>query len=51
VEGTAGPLSLKKHVALRLPAYMIPDEIFFIDMLPQSYNGKVDRSALLDLAG
>ncbi|MDA0638131.1 AMP-binding protein, partial [Nonomuraea sp. MCN248] len=48
--GGAGPLALKRHVAARLPTYMIPDEIFFVDTLPQSRNGKVDRFALLDLA-
>ncbi|ELS02523.1 acyl-CoA synthetase (AMP-forming)/AMP-acid ligase II [Xenococcus sp. PCC 7305] len=31
-----------------LPHYMIPSEIYFVDNLPQTINGKIDRKALAD---
>ncbi|MFF3444708.1 amino acid adenylation domain-containing protein [Streptosporangium sp. NPDC002721] len=45
--GTApGVLGLKRHSAERLPPYMIADEIRFVDELPRTRNGKIDRAAL-----
>jgi clorobiocin biosynthesis protein CloN4 len=41
-----GVLGLKRFCAERLPRYMIFDELHFVDALPRSVNGKVDRRAL-----
>jgi amino acid adenylation domain-containing protein len=41
-----GVLSLKRHSAERLPAYMIPDEIRFVAELPRTTSGKIDHLAL-----
>jgi clorobiocin biosynthesis protein CloN4 len=41
-----GVLTLKRHIAERLPPYMIADRIHLIVMLPRTGNGKVDRAAL-----
>jgi pyochelin synthetase len=41
-----GPEDLRRFLAARLPAYLVPDDIHLLDGLPLSANGKVDRSAL-----
>lgn len=41
-----GVLSLKRHVAERLPRYMIPDVVHHVPALPRTGNGKIDRMAL-----
>ncbi|MGK5529735.1 amino acid adenylation domain-containing protein [Streptomyces sp. URMC 129] len=41
-----GVLSLKRHVAERLPRYMIPDVVHHVTALPRTVNGKIDRAAL-----
>lgn len=38
--------SLKEFVARRLPAYMLPAEIIFVDQFQLNANGKIDRDAL-----
>jgi pyochelin synthetase len=38
---------LRTHVRARLPAYMVPASVTFIDRVPLSANGKVDRRALI----
>lgn len=38
--------SLKSHVALKLPHYMVPNFFVQIEKLPLNQNGKVDRKAL-----
>jgi amino acid adenylation domain-containing protein len=48
---TAGPGGLTReevvdHCRQRLPAYMVPDEVEFRDVLPRNSNGKVDRARL-----
>ncbi|MCC6750528.1 MAG: amino acid adenylation domain-containing protein [Deltaproteobacteria bacterium] len=45
-----GLLELKKHLAGRLPRYMIVDRVRHLAALPRTGNGKVDRRALVDAA-
>ena len=40
---------LKRELQLRLPDYMIPKTIRFLDRLPVNANGKTDRKALNEL--
>lgn len=42
--------SIRRRLATRLPAYMLPAEIIFIDALPLTASGKIDRRALSSLA-
>jgi amino acid adenylation domain-containing protein len=37
---------LREHLRKQLPEYMVPGEFAFIDKLPLTANGKVDRKAL-----
>ncbi len=39
-------IQLKAFLGERLPAYMIPAEVSFVDALPKTSTGKVDRQAL-----
>jgi hypothetical protein len=38
--------ALRRHLADRLPAHVVPNRVLLLDALPVSPNGKVDRSAL-----
>ncbi|MFO1417371.1 MAG: amino acid adenylation domain-containing protein [Methylotetracoccus sp.] len=38
--------TVRKHVASRLPGYMVPGGVVFVDELPRMLSGKLDRSAL-----
>ncbi|WP_428820421.1 amino acid adenylation domain-containing protein [Microbulbifer sp. MCCC 1A16149] len=40
--------ALKAYMAKKLPSFMIPSRILFLDALPTTSNGKVDRKALPD---
>ncbi|WP_278315150.1 non-ribosomal peptide synthetase [Lolliginicoccus levis] len=42
--------ALRAHAASRLPEHMIPSLIVQVDELPTTAHGKVDKSALIDLA-
>ncbi|BAV98003.1 non-ribosomal peptide synthetase [Lysobacter enzymogenes] len=39
--------ALRRHLAARLPDYMVPTRIEFLAQLPTNRNGKVDRHALV----
>ncbi|MCX4472449.1 amino acid adenylation domain-containing protein [Micromonospora sp. NBC_01655] len=42
----ADPADLRRHLALSLPAAVLPTDWVLLDRLPVSPNGKVDRAAL-----
>lgn len=46
VQATSDVITLREHLAKRLPAYMIPAEFHFTEDFPLTPNGKVDRLAL-----
>lgn len=51
VQGAAGtpeptPAELRAHCLTRLPAYMLPDAVAPLTLLPLTLNGKIDRNAL-----
>lgn len=41
---------LRSELEKKIPKYMMPRDIFFVDALPHNQNGKIDRGALLKLA-
>ncbi|MES2660594.1 MAG: non-ribosomal peptide synthetase [Verrucomicrobiota bacterium] len=46
IQGTAEMDDLRRFLIARLPSYMIPGEIHFIENFPLTPNGKVNRLAL-----
>jgi acyl-coenzyme A synthetase/AMP-(fatty) acid ligase len=46
-----GPEQVRRELATTLPAYMVPGTLHPVAELPLTGNGKVDRKALLRLAG
>jgi amino acid adenylation domain-containing protein len=47
---TPGGLGLRRHVAERLPRYMVADEFRFLPEFPRTTHGKTDRATLAALA-
>ncbi|MDV7266650.1 non-ribosomal peptide synthase/polyketide synthase, partial [Rhodococcus oxybenzonivorans] len=45
-EGGVDPAALTAHLSTRLPAHMVPSSIMFLDEIPLTPVGKLDRSAL-----
>ena len=41
--------SILRSCQKQLPDYMVPKEIYFLDALPLSINGKIDRKALMKM--
>lgn len=54
VVGSDGPPTLRgirRHLADRLPAHLVPHRLLLVERLPLTRNGKLDRAALPTLAG
>ncbi len=51
VEGTEFEIGqgLRRHLAQRLPAYMLPRKFYFLPAFPLTANGKIDRQKLAEL--
>ncbi|MFJ9406881.1 AMP-binding protein [Streptomyces sp. NPDC101393] len=45
------PAEVRAFCARALPPYMVPQDIYLLDRLPTTTNGKVDRAALAETAG
>lgn len=45
-DAARNPQAVRRHLATKLPLYMLPNEIVYADTLPLTANGKVDRCAL-----
>jgi hypothetical protein len=50
VTGSVDETALRKTLAARLPAFMVPARLTVLERFPQTPNGKIDRKALPDPA-
>jgi acyl carrier protein len=46
IDGPLGASELEEFLRVKLPSYMVPPAYVFVDSLPVSRNGKIDRKAL-----
>ena len=46
-DGSPSVQDVKRYLADRLPEYMVPERIEFVDSLPRLPNGKLDRGSLV----
>jgi len=44
--GPLAPSELREFIRTKLPAYMVPSRLVFLDQFPLTPNGKIDRSLL-----
>ena len=49
-ESRASASVLRTHLSKSLPNYMVPQDFIFVDDLPQTPTGKLDRRSIQDLA-
>ncbi|WP_416981264.1 amino acid adenylation domain-containing protein [Streptomyces sp. T028] len=45
------PHQVREHLARRLPAHMLPQRLRYLDRLPLTPHGKLDRTALVAVSG
>jgi amino acid adenylation domain-containing protein len=51
VTGSPSAADLTRHCGDRVPHYMVPESISFVDALPRTSTGKIDRRSLLSNVG
>jgi len=44
-----GLLDIQKWLSSRVPSYMIPKKLFYVDQMPTNKNGKIDRKAIKEM--
>lgn len=44
------PVDVRRHVAERLPRYMVPVRVDVLEAVPRTPNGKIDRNSVLERA-
>ncbi|HYG60618.1 MAG TPA: amino acid adenylation domain-containing protein, partial [Symbiobacteriaceae bacterium] len=46
VQETPGIVEIREYLAAKIPGYMVPSACVFLEKIPLTHNGKVDRRAL-----